>query len=87
VPSLPEGTVEIELGESVYQFYAGTFYVLDSDDGDFVVIQAPEGAVVPYLPDDHTEQTRNGVLYYKYAGVYYQPKSSSGVIAYEVVII
>ena len=84
VPSLPEGYVPIDLDNKNYYYYAGAFYLKDTD-GKYVVVQAPVGAVVTYMPDGYDSKTVNDVLYYVYDNIYYQPKSVNGDMSYEVV--
>ncbi len=64
---------------------AGAYYVQDTNKKDYVVVQAPVGAVIPYLPDGNKKEDHSGVQYYVYAGIYYLPKSVNDEIQYEVV--
>ena len=84
VPSLPEGYDPIDLDNKTYYYYAGAFYLKDTD-GKYVVVQAPVGAVISYMPDGYDTKYVNDVLYYVYDNIYYQPKSVGGEMSYEVV--
>ena len=84
VPSLPEGYDTVKVSQKDYYYYAGTFYLRDTD-AKYVVVQGPVGAVVSYLPDGAKEENVNGITYYNYAGVYMQPKSVNGETQYAVV--
>ena len=85
VPTLPDGNVEVAVGDKSYYYYAGTFYFPDTDGEHYVVVQAPVGAVIPYLPDGYQKEAHGDITYYSYAGIYYQPKTVSGEVSYEVV--
>ncbi len=46
---------------------------MDAATGNYVVVNAPEGAIVPYLPEGYTALQRDGREYYEFAGTYYVP--------------
>jgi hypothetical protein len=71
------------VGSTTYYYYASTFYTPDGKD--YVVVQPPIGATVPYVPDGNQKKEVNGIQYYVYADIYYQAKSDDGDIVYEVV--
>lgn len=85
VPTVPEGCVEVPVGDNDYYFYAGVFYYPDEAGENYTVVQPPVGAVIPYLPDGYKKEYHGDILYYEYGGIYYQPKSVSGEVSYEVV--
>ena len=75
----------MQVGYNTYYYYAGTFYVQDTDQQHYVVVQGPVGAVVQYLPDGYKQEELNDVQYYVYDGIFYMAKSVNGQIQYEVV--
>lgn len=87
---LPVGFRTIAVGTTNYYYYYGTFYTRASSSDDFVVTDAPEGAVVDALPDGYQVKTVNGKEYYELDGVYFAevdaPEFEDGV-GYEVTLI
>jgi len=81
IPGLPPGTETIQVGNIIYYYAAGAFYV-QQPDGSFVVVAAPLGVTVALLPPDATSVVINGMVYYRADGVYYQPVLQNGVTAY-----
>jgi len=80
---LPEGYTQVTQAGKQYGYYQGTFYV--ESDGEYVVTQAPTGAIVPYIPDSATETTKDdGTKLYEYAGTEFQAVSLSGDTSYVV---
>lgn len=59
-------------GERLF-YHQGTFYRPHRHRRGYVVVPAPHGVEVPYLPDGYTEVWRDGVLYYHSHGVHYRP--------------
>ena len=85
VPTLPEGSAEVDVAGKNYYYHAGVFYFPDTDGEHYVVVQPPTGAVIPYLPDGYKKEYHGDILYYVYGDIYYQPKSVNGEVSYEVV--
>ena len=56
-----------------------------TEDFNFEVISPPQGATVPYLPEEAKETTIDGKKYYIYDETYYRPFVSEGDIIYMVV--
>lgn len=87
---LPVGFRTITVGPANYYYYYGTFYTRASSSDDFVVVDAPEGAVVDALPDGYEVKSMNGKEYYEIDGVYFAevdaPEFEDGV-GYEVTAI
>ncbi len=65
-----------------YSYYQGDFYV--AAQGQWVVVKAPTGARVPYVPDAATEKEVGGKKYYNYEDVWFVAKSKDGDTVYEV---
>ena len=84
IPELPPDTETVVVGNTVYYYAAGAFY-LQQPDGSFIVVAAPIGAVVSLLPPDAVPVIINGTTYYLADGVYYQPIMEDGAVAYLVV--
>ena len=81
-----EGSGETDRGADRNAFGHFVRHASQAEDGDeYVVVQPPVGATVPYVPDDAEKKTVNEVEYYVYSGIYYQAKSSNGDVVYEVV--
>ena len=81
IPELPPGTETIQVGDTVYYYAAGAFYV-QQPDGTFVTVVAPLGVTVSLLPPDATSIVINGIGYFQADGVCYQPVMQNGVTAY-----
>jgi hypothetical protein len=84
VPSLPPGYETTQVGDDIYYYFGGVFYI-DNGQGAFQVVQAPPGAVITQLPVGAVEQDVNGETLLVYNNTYYQPISQDGQDAYEVV--
>ena len=67
----------------VFYYYAGTFYI--RNNGTYIVVEAPAGAVVYDLPEGVTELRAGDITYLQYNNVIYQPITLDGREAYEVV--
>jgi hypothetical protein len=69
------------MGDTVYYYAAGAFYI-QQPDGSYVVVAAPMGVTVTLLPPDATPVVINGTTCYQADGTYYQPVMQNGVTAY-----
>jgi len=56
-----------------YCFFQGAFFLYDEKRDSYLVAEPPMGTQVPYLPEGYTEETVNGVDYYKLGTIYYRP--------------
>jgi hypothetical protein len=56
-----------------YCFFQGAFFLYDEQSDSYLVAEPPIGTQVPYLPEGYTEETVNGVDYYKLGTIYYRP--------------
>jgi hypothetical protein len=56
-----------------YCFFQGAFFLYDEKSDSYLVAEPPMGTQVPYLPEGYTEETVNGVVYYKLGSIYYRP--------------
>jgi hypothetical protein len=56
-----------------YCFFQGAFFLYDEKSDSYLVAEPPMGTQVPYLPEGYTEETVNGVDYYKLGAIYYRP--------------
>jgi len=68
---LPVGYRTIVVGSRPYYYYYGTFYVKSSKADEYIVTDAPEGAVVDALPDGYEVKTIGDSEYYVLDGVTY----------------
>jgi len=83
IPALPDGYTNVgEVDGTQYFYYQGDFYVVSGDK--YVVAKAPEGAVVPYVPEAAQPSTVDGKQYYMYEGTWYKAKSQDGDTVYQV---
>jgi len=53
--------------------------------GGYQVVQPPAGVFVNNLPNGAVAQGINGIRYFQYAGVWYQPYYSGSDVTYETV--
>jgi Family of unknown function (DUF6515) len=81
IPGLPPGAETVVVGNTIYYYAAGTFY-LQQPDGGYVVVAPPMGATVSLLPPDAVEAIVNGTIYYQADGTYYMPVVENGVTVY-----
>jgi hypothetical protein len=81
IPELPPGAETVVVGDTIYYYAAGAFY-LQQPDGGYVVVAPPMGATVSLLPPDAVEVIVNGITYYQADGIYYQPVIENGVTVY-----
>jgi Family of unknown function (DUF6515) len=81
IPELPPGAETVVVGNTVYYYAAGAFYV-QQPDGSYIVVAAPMGATVSLLPPDAVLVAVNGTTCYQADGVYYLPVMQNGVTAY-----
>jgi Family of unknown function (DUF6515) len=84
IPALPPDAQTVVVGDTVYYYAAGAFYV-QQPDGSFTVVAPPTGATVSLLPPDAIAVVINGVTYYQADGTYYLPVMQYGVVAYQTV--
>jgi hypothetical protein len=85
---LPVGYRTVVVGPRNYYYYYGTFYVKADKADEYVVADAPEGAVVDALPEGYEVKTVGDTEYYVLDGVTYAevdaPEFEDGV-GYQVV--
>jgi len=84
VASVPQDATLITVDSRTYSYFEGVFYVWDSDEDAYVVVDPPIGAEVPYVPDGYAVDDRDGILYYVYGDVWYRPVMRDGVTVYVV---
>jgi hypothetical protein len=85
---LPVGYRTVVVGPRNYYYYYGTFYVKSNSSDEYIVADAPEGAVVDALPEGYEVKTVGDSEYYVLDGVEYAevdaPEFDDGV-GYQVV--
>jgi hypothetical protein len=81
IPELPPGAETVVVGNTIYYYAAGAFF-LQQPDGGYVVVAPPMGATVSLLPPDAVEANVNGTGYYQAEGIYYMPVIENGVTVY-----
>ena len=80
----PPGMTPIGVGDSLYYYKDGEFYVLNKNQQPFRVV-APLGATVFDLPADAQTFSSDGKTYFKYKNAYYTRALLMGQVIYEVV--
>jgi hypothetical protein len=84
IPELPPGAETVTVGDTLYYYAAGAFYV-QQPDGTFEVVAAPMGVTVSLLPPEATAVVADGTTFYQAEGTYYLPVMQNGVTAYVTV--
>ncbi|WP_269524830.1 DUF6515 family protein [Coraliomargarita parva] len=79
--SLPNGSIEIAVGDSKYYEHRGTFY--QKGPHGYHVAKPPVGAVVPALPPGCVRFYSGGVVYFRYGDVCYR-EARGGYIIVEI---
>jgi hypothetical protein len=83
VPELPDGAIEIDMGDQAY-FYAGGAFYIQQDDSGYVLVAPPMGIMVPELPPGATQVSVDGGLAYQFNGIFYRPVFADGVTQFVV---
>lgn len=73
VEAPPADCEEVKVVDNTYCYNRGSFYSFDNDKNAYVVVPAPEGAMVSTIPDESKVKMVNGVKYHVYLDVYYRP--------------
>ena len=82
--SIPDGYTVVKRGSQEFLYAAGAFYETTSN-GNLIVVSAPIGVKVPYLPKEGINEVEyKGSVYYELYGVYYLPIQTGTQIMYKV---
>jgi hypothetical protein len=81
ISDLPPGTETVVVGDTIYYYAGGAFYV-QQPDGSYLVVAPPMGVTVTMFPPDAVSVVINGTVYYQADGTYYLPVMQNGVTAY-----
>jgi hypothetical protein len=81
VSDLPPGTETVVVGDTIYYYAGGAFYVQQSD-GSYIVVAPPMEVTVTMFPPDAVSVVINGTVYYQADGTFYLPVMQNGVTAY-----
>ena len=73
LPVAQAGTHGTDDGAHKAACRSGGCCLYDEKSDGYLVTEPPMGTQVPYLPDGYTEETVNGVEYYKLGTIYYRP--------------
>jgi Family of unknown function (DUF6515) len=73
---------EVVVGSDRYYYDSGVFY--RGNPGSYVVVEAPDGAVIETIPSGYEQVNIDGVIYFRFGNVYYRRHGGRG---YEVVHI
>ncbi len=73
----------VYVGSTSYIYSDGVF--MQPNNGSYVIIAPPTGAVVTYLPEGCTQTQVNNDIYYNCSNIYYQPFYQNGTTVYKVV--
>jgi hypothetical protein len=85
---LPVGYRTVLVGPRHYYYYYGTFYSRVENNGEYEVVDAPEGAIVDALPDGYEVKTVNDTEYYTIDDDFYaevETDNIEGGVGYQVV--
>ncbi|SEW56255.1 DUF6515 family protein [Chitinophaga arvensicola] len=85
VSSLPFGYFSLGAAFGPMYYFGGSYYQATGDDRGYKVVEAPNGAAVPDLPDGAQEITVDGNTYYELNGTYYQETMTDNGRRYVVV--
>jgi hypothetical protein len=77
---LPVARVSIFFNSQPYFYDADGYYYQPQPDGQYVVIQPPTGAVVPYLPAGIVVIPFGGATYYYLDGVFYTQQGDNAYV-------
>lgn len=80
---LPNNCAPVYLGSQVYQDCNGAFY--QQTDQGWRVIQPPAGIHICHIPSGAVGRELNGIQYFEYGGVWYQPFYGGSDIIYRIV--
>ena len=83
VNTIQAGCYSFNRGNISYYYSGGAFYNYNSA-GYYTVAAPPQGAMVYDLPFGTQTLTKDGKIYYEYAGILYQKVETTGGDAYEV---
>lgn len=78
VEYLPEQAQEVKLETPRFYFHDGLFFT--RIDERYVVVPAPQGAIIATLPPGFTSLHINGASLYLAAGVYYRPHAQGYMV-------
>lgn len=82
ITQLPGNYETLNVGGVPYYFSGGAFYV--NENGRFIQVAAPVGAIVYNLPAGAAQETLDGVAYIVYNNVLYSQITVNGQIAFQV---
>ncbi len=72
-------------GSAPYAYYGGVYY--QPTNNGYVVAEPPVGVIVPSLPPGSVARVVNGMNYFEFNGLYYQPVIVNGSTAYKTVAL
>ena len=87
VTQLPAGCYSWWFANRRYYYWGGVYYDYDDEDDTYVVVEAPDEAIVPDLPEDAELVTIGSDIYYKVGDLLYKPVMVDGETRYKVVKI
>ena len=67
-----------------YLYYNGAFFVWNANEKAAVVVAAPAGAIVTYIPDTAVKQERSGLTCYVYGDTCFRPSFRGSNVVYVV---
>ena len=84
VAVLPAGYVRVVVGTAPYFYYSGIFYAT-APGNEYIVVEAPVGAVVETVPAETVKIELKGQKCVEYKGIINRPVYRDGKKCYEVV--
>ena len=85
IAALPSGYVRINFNRRPYFYFEGVFYSRGVHAREYVVVNPPEGAIVPILPEYAHRMILDDKVYYEWNGTLFQKVEVINGYAYEVI--
>ncbi len=85
IRTLPLGCFSWNVGPQVFFYFGGTFYSQIPQTREYEVIRPQIGSIVPNIPDDYNEISRNGETLLEVNGILYRPINTRNGEVFEVV--
>jgi hypothetical protein len=81
---LPVGYLIILSRGTRYYYHYGTYYSFVPEEEAYEVVEPPDDALVPEIPEDAEKVVINGKVYYRYGDTLYKPVFVNGELMYRI---
>ena len=86
---MPEQTINVNVSGDTVQYANGAYYEEKAPaekgaEPSYEVIEPPQGATVPYVPEGAAEKEIDGETYFVYGNTYYKAFYSGSDVVYMV---